>query len=133
MHFHYRCKLLPENDDCTELLSGKYYAPDVVDTTILNYVAQANILGSVANHEGCILFFNVILCFYKYPPCDMNTLELLPLCTERCKELYKLFDVCGELINFIIVNFNCSVAESYYLCVPPHVKVSTTSCSKLWF
>ena len=127
--FSYRCKLIPENDNCTGILSGKYYAPGALDTTVLTFVQQTNIVESISNHEGCILFFHVILCFYTYPPCDVNTSELLPLCTERCLELPELFEVCG-LINFINTDFNCSVFETYYDIVPPNLKVSTTSCSK---
>lgn len=126
----YRCELIPENDNCTEILLGKYYAPNAVDTSILNLIRQTNILASIADHKACTLFFNGILCFYNYPPCDTSTSELLPLCAERCWEVYQLFELCSKLINFIIINFNCTVAETYYGIVPPHVKVSTTSCSK---
>ena len=127
----YRCELIPENDSCTELLLGKYYAPNVIDHSILNFVRQSIILESIADYKTCTMFVNALLCFYNYPPCDTSTSELLPLCAERCSEVYKLFELCGELLSFLLVNFNCSFAENYYGDIPPYVKVSTTSCSEL--
>ena len=129
--FCYRCTLIPENDNCTGILSDKYYVPDAsyVDNSILNFVQHSDIVELIANHEGCILFFNVILCFFKYPPCDVNTSELLPLYTERCSELHELLEPC-ELIKFINTDFNYSSVTTFFSALPPNLKVSTTSCSK---
>lgn len=127
----YRCELIPENDNCTELLSGNCYAPNAIDNSILNFVEGNIIVASRAAHEECTLFSDVLLCLYKYPPCDASTSELLPLCPETCWEAHRVFEVCAESIYFIAENFNCSDAKTYYGNPPPHVNVSTTSCSKL--
>ena len=119
--FSYRCKLIPENHSCTGILSGKYYAPDALDASVPNFIQQTNLIESFANHEGCTLFFNLLLYLFTYPPCDVNTSELLPLCTERCPESYRLFEGCG-----VIIDFNCSIPTTYYDIAAPHVKVSTT-------
>ena len=104
---------------------GYYQAPDVLDNSVPNFIQQTNLIESLANHEGCTLFFNLLLCLFTYPPCDVNTAELLTLCTERCPDIYRLFEGCG-----LIIDFNCSIATTYYDIALPYVKVSTTNCSK---
>ena len=125
-----RCKVIPENDNCTRILSGEYYAPNALDTGTLNLVQQFIILDSIKDSEACTIFFNGILCFYNFPPCDPDTSQLLPICPGRCEELHRLFEFCGKLINFIIINFDCSDPATYYGTVPGDASVSTTACSK---
>jgi len=125
--FSYRCNLIPENNTCNELLLYKHYVEDTVDTSILGLI-DLNTIDEVLEEEICRLFFRVIVCFYEFPPCDTNSSKLLTLCPERCWELHRIFEICGKFVNFIIINFNCSIPQTYY--GNAHVAVSNTSCSK---
>ena len=127
----YRCKVIPENDNCTRILSGKYYyVPNAVDTNIFDLVKNINIFDSIKDNEACTTFYNGVLCFYNFPPCEPDTFQLLPLCPGRCEEIHRLFEFCGELVNFIVVTLNCSDPISYYGNIPVDINVSTATCSK---
>ena len=106
----------------------KHYVEDTVDTSILGLI-DLNTIDEVLEEEICRLFFRVIVCFYEFPPCDTNSSKLLTLCPERCWELHRIFEICGKFVNFIIINFNCSIPQTYYGIVNV-AAVSNTSCSK---
>ena len=125
--FSYRCKLIPENNNCTKLLPGKYYVPDAVDNSIFDFIGRTNLLESITEYRACAVLYDAITCFYKYPPCDTNNSLILPVCIERCGEIHKIIEICGELIN-VMIKFNCSIPETYF---SSNLRFSTTSCSKL--
>ena len=126
---------MPENNNCTKLLSEKYYAPDSVDTSILDFIRRTNVLESITEYRACAVLYDAIACYYNYPPCDTNNSLILPLCIERCGEIHEIFEICTELLSFMLSEFNCSIPETYF---PPYIfqrhfppYFSTTSCSKL--
>jgi len=127
--FSYRCKLIPENNSCSELLLYKHYIEDAVDTSLFD-VLGLNTLGEVfEDSETCRIFFEVIVCFYKFSPCDTNSSKLLPFCLERCWEFDRIIETCGELVSLILsFYYNCFDPETYF--PSAQVAISNTSCSK---
>ena len=86
MVFVYRCNVIPEM-----IIAPEYCQGSIIPKHCRHW------LDSVKDSKACTLFFNAVLCFYNFPPCDPNTSQLLPICSGRCDELHRLFEFCGEL------------------------------------
>ena len=120
------------------MLSEKYYAQNEI------FIAEENLeqinVGIGLITGPCLMFIKIILCFYQYPPCDINTSELLPVCLTRCPELDEAYNECSQGVNIpiirdrlptlgpLILNYNCSDTDSYYGEV--ELNISTIRCCK---
>jgi len=107
----------------------KHYAKVTVGTNLLDILDLDTIDEIFKDFEICRLLPRLIICFYKFIPCDTNSSKLLPLCPERCGEIDRIFEICGEVVNILVKNYyNCSIPQTYY--GKAHVAVTNTSCSK---
>jgi len=105
----------------------KHYVADTINDDILGIINLNTIDEIFKDSEACRSFSRIVICFYEFPPCDTYSSELLPLCPERCWEIERVFEACGELTNFIVENLlNCSDPYTYY----GSATVSNTNCSK---
>ena len=98
----------------------------------------------------CEDFLNSIFCFYDFQPCERtedNVSQLIPICTHRCPEIQRAYDVCflngldlsaiGSTdfpsLRGVIDNFNCSNPRTYYANSGRLLRISNTTCSKLLY
>ena len=95
----------------------------------------------------CEDFLNTIFCFYEFQPCELtedNVSQLIPICTHRCPEFQRAYDVCFLSLDIsaidsedfpslrnVIENFNCSHPRTYYANSGRQLRISNTTCSKL--
>lgn len=121
----------------------EYHAEDTLTIFHLSDIDDIKLAFQIVGDTACQSFFGAFLCFFEFPPCNVSTSELLPICLDRCPEMQEAHRYCFQGVNSTIVdpkkyptlrniidNFNCSVPETYYFS-NDSVLISTTSCSKL--
>jgi len=140
----YRCLQTQNDSSCRHVLLQQYYANNTLNKVELQAIRLSL---ELARDRPCQSFFEVILCFFEFPPCSVNTSELLPICTIKCQEIQAARNHCFQEhkldikdpnrdpvlqdIYLFVDNFSCSVPETYYFSEEGLHAISNTSCSKL--
>jgi len=128
------------------VLLQEYHADSTLNISTLSEFQVIRFSLELARENPCQSFFEVILCFFEFPPCSVQ-LELLPICLDRCPEIQKAHNYCFQGRNLeitdpdrypvfkniylFIENFTCSAPETYYFSDDGTHVISNTSCSKL--
>ncbi len=81
--------------------------------------------------ENCANTITSLGCYITYPPCDSETGDAIPLCTENCDTEFASIQSCvaevtvnNDLSNMMRM-FNCSDVNSY---LPNFIKVNSSVC-----
>lgn len=116
------------------LLEEEYHAEDALNVFQSTVFSNVRLSYGVVADEECLPFIGAFLCLLQFPPCNVNTSELLPICLDRCPEIQAAYRRCFLIPDFTLVieNFNCSVHETYYITDDNTLAVSNTSCCKLY-
>jgi len=141
----HRCVDTQSDSSCYGTLLEEYHAEDVLSIFRSSEFEDLRLVFEIsAGSRTCQSFFRVLLCFFEFPPCNISTSELFPICLDRCPEIQAAYQYCFRGFNFeaisperypdlrnIIENFNCSLPNTYYFSNDRILDISNTSCSKL--
>ena len=124
-YFSIRCVPSLKNNTCDGFGVESYaieVAQDKLNIAIVDIFksARSEVLSSDID-PVCTAILDLIICFYRFPPC-LDFKLLLP-CATSCGEILRFFVICYDSIaehinDRAIVNhfsdYRCRVAESYY-------------------
>ncbi len=92
----YRCESTPSLGICASTFVSQYthYIPLRSRNTTSYQELLEEIVGSGNFSENCTDILVSLGCYITYPPCDSETGNAIPLCTENCIEKFGLIQSC---------------------------------------
>ena len=120
--YNYRCEPSPTSTICASTIVSQYthYIPLRSRSSTTSYQELLEEIVASGNFsENCTNTITSLGCYITYPPCDSETGDAIPLCTENCDTEFASIQSCvaevtvnNDLSNMMRM-FNCSDVNSY--------------------
>ncbi len=132
----YRCELTPTSSVCSSTFVSQYthYIPLRSRNTTSYQELLEEIVASDNFDENCTDILVSLGCYITYPPCDSETGDAIPLCTENCNTEFASIQSCvaqvtvNNELSARMAMFNCSDVSSY---LPEFVQFNSSQCVNL--
>ncbi len=117
--------------DSTTISQYTHYIPLRSRNTTTYQQLLGEVVASGNFDQNCTNILLSLGCYITFPPCDPETGDALPLCSETCDVEYASIRSCLSIVTSVneltimMSLFNCSDANSY---LPDFVRVNSSLC-----